>query len=407
MNNGIEINGPMNIITIEGSILDENGNRRDIKLSTIADYHEDPNKQTECLNIRSVDLSKYLIRLFENYKNKGDKLHFFIETIPINHDKITDKRGRYADSVINMLLKSFQMPGKGKNGIVYSSEIFPNVVLSYIDIRPIIFPSMDRLFRDISEYMTQSWATMNDNPVLVENIIGVFEKINKIISFAYNSLYQNRNIVRIEDLIREANITDEEIIKESIKLILYKIKYSFKNPEIKKVFQNYIDTELKDKFNLFFVKYKEIIQYLENLKIVFENKDKIQKDEMDGMVYGIPYLSLQQLIVKLDKMIYELNHIWFVEITSKIMDLYLLRHLLNNYIKYAITYTGIEHTMFIIYFLVKNLNFKITKASKINNISIEELNNKIKTGKFRDFHEYLYPKKIDQCSISSGMYDFQ
>ena len=90
--------------------------------------------------------------------------------------------------------------------------------------------------------------------------------------------------------------------------------------------------------------------------------NKLNEDELDGIIYEYPYLKFRKITNELDTIMYKFNHVWFVDITSKIMDIYMIRLILNNDMNNIITYNGIEHTMYLIYILVKYSNFKVTNS---------------------------------------------
>jgi len=84
------------------------------------------------------------------------------------------------------------------------------------------------------------------------------------------------------------------------------------------------------------------------------------------------------------------------------MDLYLIRKFLNTDIKLCISYTGIEHSMFVMYMLIRYFGFGIDNVSLINDITKEQLVEIIKTSTDKGFHKYLYPKELIQCATDAG-----
>ena len=385
------INGPINIITIE--------DLNNTKLTFIADIHQEAEKQTECKELKNIELSQYLLNIFEQYNNPTS-LHFYIETIPPNHNGCLVKRKRYADSVINMLLKSFT-PTKSDDGILYKSNKFNNILLHFIDIRDMLFPSMDNLFNSVSDSLTELSMTLNVNNSTINKLYTSLQNINTMMRFTFSTLYDK---VHVQKQINNSNKL--EVYKEMIKRILNKIRNDYKDENTKNIIKTYIDNQFINNFKKFFEYYDELMKYKKKLEDIVSRKDKLNTDELDGAMYDVPYIELKEVITRLDTMVYKFNHTWFVELTSKIMDLYVIRNILNNNVDRAILYTGIEHTMFFIYFFVKYFNFRVSKVSKINGITVDTLNKQIKEGEYRHFHKYLFPPILEQCSNDNGMYNF-
>ena len=79
---------------------------------------------------------------------------------------------------------------------------------------------------------------------------------------------------------------------------------------------------------------------------------------------------------------------------------------MNDDMKYIVTFTGIEHSMFLIYFFIKNLGFKIDSVSLLHDITKEQLEDVIKNSTDKSFHTYLFPNKLKQCSANTGFTAF-
>ena len=147
------INGPINVARIE----------KDNKvLHFFMDYHENVEQQTVCEDIRSKDISKFFMDDVFDKATSQDPIHFFIESVPMYHEKGAGKtEGRYADRVINLLLKTFNIKSKGDD--IYTSNTFKNVTLHYVDIRPYIFTEIDELFAKLLEFRKFIWMKKNIN----------------------------------------------------------------------------------------------------------------------------------------------------------------------------------------------------------------------------------------------------
>jgi hypothetical protein len=408
-NKTIYIDGPMNIISVFNK-------QYDINITAIADYHEDVSNQSRCKKNESYDLVGFIKYKLKKATTLDDTLHMFIETCPENHtihNNMPIEKMRYADKVINFCVENFTML-YNSNEITKTSSEYPNVILHFVDIRNVMFINMDNYFIKLTTLESKlTFSSLTNNKMLSE-IEQVLTSINGMMKFTYDVFF-NSKYEKSEDLKEkytklstETDPNKELISSIIIKIIIQKIKHSYNNIEIKNKMNQYINGELKTNFDLFFIKYEEIIKLLKTL-VDKNDKDKTNAQFQDGdggVIYGRPYINLLNDKCKLDVLLYEFNQLWFVELTSKIMDIYMLRIILNSNVKYGLVFTGIEHTMFLIYFLVKYFDFSIDKASLLNDITYEELTDKIKNGNSKEFHKYLFPKIFEQCSTNEGFTSF-
>lgn len=395
MNNGVYIDGPLNIITISN----KNMNKR---MTIIADYHEDVEKETDCNRPDSIKLEQFIEYKLHDSMKKNKVVHIFIETLPSNHTNGLDKdEMRYADKVIRYLLKTFHQPNVSE-GITMRSNRFPNVTLHFVDIRNLIFMNMDRYYIKIVKLMTQIGITSNISPEIINEVREAIKPIRGLVMFTYKSMYELNDVSSIE-LQRKFDIMTDEQIKAVIamRLIVHKLSSSYKDKETKDKINKYIRGEFKENFDKFFALDDELTKFLDELE-KNKNENKQWIDDDGGIAYGKPYLQVKEELCKLDELLYKLNSSWFVDITSKMMDIYTIRMFLNKDIESAIAFTGIEHSMFLLYFLVKFFDFDIDSVSLLNDITKEELVNKIKTNTDKGFHKYLFPKKLVQCATDDG-----
>ena len=384
---GIYINGPLNIITL---------NKNNKKITILADFHEDVDKETNCNNDNSIELESFINGKIHELSMKNKHIDIFIETIPMNHtDKLNNlnklKKLRYADKVINLLMNTFNEKDNIME-ITTKSNKFPNITLHFVDIRNLVFPNMDKYFVKLSILITKVSMSYNLSDELANNIKSILDSIYYLILFTYNKLF---GIDHLDD-----HIDDDS--KHIMTIFFNKIKSSYKNNNVKDAINSYINTEFKQTFDTFFKLYNEINEFIDN--DILKNNDNTQHmDDDGGITYDKSYITVKTELHKLDILLYKFNVIWFVEITSKVMDLYLIRKFLNNDIESCITYTGIEHFMTIIYLLVKYFNFDIESMSLLNDITKDQLINEIKNNdNKKGFHKYLYPKKLIQCTSDTG-----
>jgi hypothetical protein len=388
------INGPLNIITLS---------KGNAKITLIGDYHEPEENQTSCEN-GSIDLDKFIGKAINNSKLYDQQLDVFIETLPVLHvlhkqQSKNDYKNRYSDDVIDFLILEFNIDIKA-DSISKTSTRYPNVILHFIDIRNLIFPGMDDMFVALATVISKMKISIIANEKLLLEITTVVDDVNDLMKSTYDALYNFQEGMSINEMNK---IEDDKI---GISLLIHKIKNSYKNENAKHHLKNYIDTELKSKFNDFFDQYDKINKHIKILQesytkenILHENGDH---NMISGITYGVPYLKVDQLSSELSRMVYVFNYIWFVDITSKIMDIYFLRKYFNSNIETGLVYTGIEHTLFYLQFLVKNIGYKIDSVSLLNDINKEQLTKMLNKNYDKSFHKYLVPKKLKQCSNTKG-----
>ena len=237
---------------------------------------------------------------------------------------------------------------------------------------------------------------------IINDIRETMKSIHGLVSFTYKSMYE-MNEVSSQELQKKFDEVTDENIKAVIamRLIAHKLTSSYNDDEIKEKMQRYIQGEFKDNFTKFFAIHDELIEILDELEK--EHDESIQwVDDDGGVAYSKPYLQMKKELCKLDELLYKFNSTWFVDITSKIMDIYLIRKFMNSDIDSVIMFTGVEHSMFVLYFLVKYFDFNIDSVSLINDITKDELESKIKNSNDKSFHKYLFPKKLMQCAKYGG-----
>jgi len=389
MSSGVYINGPLNIITVS------NGQK---KMSIIADFHEDVDKETKCNIDGSIQLETFIGSKLNQSMMQGIDVHIFIETIPMNHTKDMNnlneaKELRYADRVIRMLMNLFDKEDSLIE-ITMRSDRFPNAILHFVDIRNLIFPSMDKHFADITMLITKISITSDLSVNVINDVKSKIATVNELMTFTYNSLF---GIHSPDELM--SSLDDDS--KKVISFMVNKISTSYKDEHIKEIMQLYIKNEFKFNFDKFFKLYTDINRFLD-LAIADQTDGTQRVDDDGGITYSKSYLTVKDELHKLDVLLYSFNATWFVDITSKVMDLYLIRKFLDTDIQLCISYTGIEHSMFIIYLLIKYFDYSIDSVSLINDVSKEQLINEIKNSTSKNFHKYLYPKKLIQCSSDTG-----
>ena len=108
VNNKISVNGPVHVTRLEGGI----GNTKKV-IYLFLDIHMDPDFQTECNNINSVDIKNYFIDNFNKISDLDKTYDFLFEMKPtLLSKKSTPVKGRYIDQVVKLFKKEFKINHK-------------------------------------------------------------------------------------------------------------------------------------------------------------------------------------------------------------------------------------------------------------------------------------------------------
>jgi hypothetical protein len=349
------INGPTNYVYLKGTINDV---EKDIYL--FMDYHYSLDEQTRCESFDSIDISQYLYKLI---KNTSIPLDFFIE-IRTGHIKqpLTTKRDIYIKDVIEMFKHEFVVEKINDKDIVKYSKSNPNVRLHYLDIRDHfdIFYILDIIKYDITENLN----------LLIKNGYNK-EYINKI-------LYKLKIIKHILNVLRKNK--NEVIFNKQESYDKYSQLYY-----INKIINKYDDNMLKEKmFEFINTHYSHIIMsliaYIEEIYPYINSYDKKYNENIKEKINNIRDLS--------------------VDLYSLFVDAYLLRRILDKkYINNCIVYTGAQHSVNYMFFLIKYCNFKLIYIHNSEEKDLDKLKELIKNAKYvYEIYELIYlKKKYIQC----------
>jgi hypothetical protein len=399
----IFINGPINVVRLNGDV----GNLNKT-IYLFMDVHEYPNNQTKCDDIRSEDVAKYVVDVFDQARKENPKLtyDFFMERGPLRPYLYNKKyKGNYLQQMSEFFIKSFNIDVTKK--LVQKSSSVPNVRFHYADIRDFVIDWTKT--RDIL-FSHNLWNEFNLN-----NFIRVHDDINFIkyeILEMYNVIYKDTDIInpKIEKIFFSpyANIRPElpkDFFDIYTKKVIYKIRKSYQDNNIKKKINMIIDSDLLNIFNNFFDRTEQAIS---RLQILIEEHKKIEgydtweillRQNDNTYDYGLSWINRTTDIVEL------INHIQLIyneyaNIGVMLMDLYLLRRFLDKkYITNAIAYTGASHSCNYIRLLVKYFGFSITHYSYLKDDNIKKNHEIIKkTNKMQDLNVIFFPIIFLQCS---------
>lgn len=428
-NNIKKINGPINIVRLEGEI---EGVKKVIYI--YFDIHLEPNIQTECSNIENIDINHHIHYTLKNAKknNPNKTYDLFFEIGPskfILSDEEKTYKYNYISNFNKYFLKLYQQIKINKNNKNNENKIkkeSSNVRLHYIDIRDY----MHMNFNIIKDLLNLS-NNLNFNKkhfeliydklyVILENnlfIYGLFfdGKIPEKLKKSIKDLDLKKKKKSIIDSIDEKNKysgIDYDIISKNFS---EKIKNIYKNKNIKSKINSLVNGQFKEYFTELFNIITELLNYLDKKKNIFEipnNTLRKNKTDIKNINYIYEYYNdnydINNTIYTIQNYLEKIHDLDLL-LYAYLIDLYLIRRILDKqYITNSIIYTGSWHSLNYIQILVKNFNFKITNYSYSSIKDLDKLNNKIKLSKnYLNLTEFLYPPELIQCSdIKSFPNDF-
>ena len=359
------INGPTNFAYLKGTI---NGITKNIYL--FMDNHYPLDEQTRCESFDSIDISQYLYKLIKKTKVPLD---FFAE---IRQTAIktqpTNKKDIYIKEVNEMFKNEFiidktndKIKDKDKDKVKYS-KINPNVRLHYLDVRDHfdLFYITDIIKYDIPKIFDMIFKNIGDKRTHLNKILDFIQIIEVFLDDF------NRNIIALPRI--PNNKHDKK--KDKQKYYLNKIINKYENIELKKNINNFIDFHVKQlMYNL--------TKYIDDLKSYIKYYDEKNNDK----------------IKKCQQYIYDSS----IDLYSLLTDAYLLRRILDkNYITNCIVYSGSQHSVNYMYFLIKYYNFElVTIYRSIEKDPIKLVNLIKKEESVYNIYKYIYliEKKYLQC----------
>ena len=362
------INGPTNYAILKGKI-----NEIEKNIFLFMDTHNKIDAQTKCDSFDSVEISHYL---YNKIKSAQKILDFFMEIrLSELDEQITNKKDIYIKEVTDLFKSEFVIDKINEKDLVRYSKSNPNVRLHYLDIRDNL-----GLFEvsNIAKYkMEKTYNLLKNDKSNDENVIDEYKK--KIINY----LNQIKNRLdefkdNINYVIQNNNEKYDKITQKQ-KYYLNKIINVYNDDELKNNIIEFIDNnwnKFEKDFNLTY----------SNINYCLESWNMIDTDEY-------VHVNCQNMDMLID-FIYEI----ITDFYSLFTDIFLLRRILDkNYINDCICYTGTQHSLNYIIFLVKYYDFEIIHINKIEN-NLGEIIKKIKkSNNVLEIYKLFGLKKIIQC----------
>jgi hypothetical protein len=415
-----KINGPLNVARVEGQIDGIN------KIMYIfMDYHESIEKETTCKPLfNSTDFMIYLRDNFEVVSKDPEfnkKFYdFFIEIDPANLNNNYDNihKGRYSDEIDKFVKEVFNFNDinyiYSKDDIIISSNIYSNIRLHFIDIRTAIMLDSLKVVSTLLVMGSKFWLTMSIDKNAIVSIQIQLSYLKVIISELYNGIFGEDLIgdeisqdlkKKIKELIKEKNkkLYDKNKLFDLMKkFISSKIvnKHEYKHQCVHTGIMDILENDIKYNFiKLNTIINKAIVRINKFKNIMLIDDNQLTNHPFAEVNYGIPSIMKRSIIYELTLILDEIHYCTLVEISSKIMDLYFVKQFLDkDYITNSISYTGIDHSVHVLYILVKYFNFNITHISTLNDVTLCQIITKIKAQKkYCCLSKYFFPNVLRQC----------
>lgn len=314
----ININGPVNIIRLEGFINDS-GKKIKKVIYLFGDVHLPIGlDQNHCVQDDRIDIDVFFSKIFSN--NPDITYDLFIESPKENLIRECDlKTKNYILNMRDFVNKNFNLDDRNN---VITSEKYPNVRFHYFDLRNSftkMFKVLDKLTKYIHSSLDWRYDLRRNVDILLNDLTNLRIRIEEIVS-----ILDSNNIKEINKIRQSKRYNHEEIYEKIIK------KYNEIDKKLKSIDVQNLKFDIVKKFN-----------------------KHIKSDKINNYDY---VFDIFQLIYKLSKDI--------EDETSKLIDLYLVRRFLDkNYVKIGLVYAGYAHFSHILHILVKDFNFNITHAT--------------------------------------------
>lgn len=392
-----EISGPFNAVRMEGEI---DGLKKVVYM--FMDFHMPANNQTECANVYSQDFNRYLAETFHDLNGADRVYDFFFEIHPEVYKvdsaaraEAIEKQGRYGFrdkyiwQVINLLKSTVKYDAS--NDKVGISEVFQNVRLHYLDIRPAL--------NQISYYLQSipicSNLYCNDFPPIIFELLWRASNYTRSLVDLYQSIRKDRTF---KPSPKEDSDHRLEASQLAFSKVIHKLLYGYKHDNVREV--------ITTKADYYFGELEALVGMIDDFASKLEGYIKILTDQTttyfrDNLIE--PGVPVEERIRIFDDIQLNLANLHSQELYAGIgiTDCYLLRRLLDKgYVTNAIIYTGGSHTINYISVLAKDFGFRVTNVSFTRASSISELNSTLtkRLAAGERITDLFIGDRLDQCS---------
>ncbi|XWV25576.1 hypothetical protein QJ856_gp0178 [Tupanvirus deep ocean] len=394
-----EVSGPVNAIRMEGMV---HGVNKVIYL--FLDWHENIHFQTECTNVFSKDLNKYLAENF--YKLNGSKTtyDFFMEVRPTDifpapqkEMQFQTKKNIYLWQVIKLFSSAFSYDREKDK--VRMSDYFKNVRLHYLDIRDYlkyhIMDIVESIFHTSLEFMRYGSISLE----YLSNIINMLDNAKKNIDEIIAILKSNPKLKSDKKVAVIKPYTGFE--SQTIERLVVKMKTAYKHSDIKGKLIPYYDEYVNELDKLSQKISDAINTFTEYGDYIHANNGKLIKYEtVNDYGFGVHPTNIRYMIVDIVNTC-DIILSNTIKIFARITDIYFLRRFLDKkYITNAIVYSGAAHSESYVKILSAKFGFKITHVAYSPFQNLDILNKEIlaRSSKNEDITLLLNPPYLYQCS---------
>lgn len=385
-----EVTGPYNAIRMEGDI---DGIKKVVYM--FMDIHMSPDDQTECLNVYSRDINRYLAESFHELDGADRIYDFFLEIYQREYKvdsatkaEVIAKQGRsrrpgiYIWKVLDLMLASVNYDAAGDK--VGTSEVFKNVRLHYLDIRE----ALNRIVGDIYSLPISDKLFSSDLPPVTFQMLESARDVAQVSTDLYQRLKADPS----------AHIPDAGPIQLAFIKSIRKVLYNYKHTNVQKVITKRLDR--------YFGELGKLVSMIDDFTKALQHYQPILDDKAptftrdNGIYTGISLAERLEIFTDIQLRLVDLQDQALFPVVG-ITDCYLLRRLLDkDYVTNAITYTGGIHTINYINVLAGDFGFKVTNVSFTRASSISELNSTIKArlAKGVSITDLFIGDRLNQCS---------
>ena len=396
------INGPLNVARIEGKV---NGVTKVLYL--FMDIHYSENLQTECEDINSTDIDKYIIQQFDNFHKNIDNNKMLDMFVEIRQNQLEHNKSDYSEIhrgiYIQKIFKLFKNQySSNKNKMSYAKD-FKHVRLHHMDFRDYL-PAQPQNSITNLENLISNMYNGSLNITYINNFINSVKIIEdfttRILSILKSPIKNNTRskIYTTNKGIHITKLSDDERM-DIFSNLIYKIKNIYNNDKVHKILVSEFDSYLIPLYEKFIESIKKTLVDFTDMKHTIE-KLQYRKVNIDyGSIYHIPYNILRSMEYTIDIDINKLS-LTYTSLHAKIVDYYMMRRLLDkDYITNSLSYTGAAHSVHIMKFLLQHFNFKITHMAKSPDIDLNKVKmDIINTKNENTAQQYVFPPDDYQCS---------
>ncbi len=397
MEDHIQINGPINIVRLEGVVY---GIKK--VLYVFFDIHETVSFEHVCNSIHSLDVNSFVVR---ELKKSNKTIDFFLEIME------SDTGG---EKYINMPKNNYILEMRRIFIMERHNKELKNVRYHYIDTREFgedFFRIQRLLMNDVISFTTNSSLHIN----VINEWIEIMAVYMNHFNYLHNLLSSNKAVKQQTEAYRE----------KDGKVHAFESSYKLRDDNLVKVANKirdrYTHPETKGKMVSLFEQSDVIMDEIEKLATKKIKDSLTELTEMTGYDYSTLYVNTVQgiksvsygisggkYLAAINRLVTEIND--FTELLSYysvfMVDMYFIRRFLDkDYVTNGIVYAGAHHSTNYVHTLVHDAGFKITHASYLKTNDANEANSIIKktpSSEIYKIEELLYPPKLTQCSDMQG-----